>query len=285
MFLSFNALPKKILKVKGKKVYFSRKGLSAKKGQIFKVYDGSYKVGKIKVTSLKGKFGIGKLLSGDANRGDRLRGSKSKRSSKRSRRGSKSWGPAIYLGTGIVMPSSTEELDFSSMFMGSLGFDLPINLFGKNLVLMLNANMNLTGDVKVLNPNIAANNPDWTSSFLMVNSDVAMPFGNIFYGKLGLGITSFAYEGEIAAHTNTNPTTGNPDPAIGPYKDSFLGMNIGVGAGVKIDIGTNLAVKVDLSYRFSNFFNASSESPPGAAEAEAGMIPHLNALTYIGYKF
>ncbi len=286
LLLSFNALPKKILKVKGKKVYFSRKGISAKKGQIFRVYDGSYKVGKIKVTSLKGKFGIGRLVSGDANRGDRLKGSKSRRSSKkRSRRGSKNWGPAVYLGGGMILPSSSEDINFGSLMVGSLGFDLPIELFGKDLILMLSANMNFSGSAEVLYPNTPANNPEWTTSMLMVNGDIAYPFAEMFYGKLALGVTSFSYEGDIASHTNTDPQTGNINPAIGPYKDSFFGVNLGVGGGVKIDIGTNLAVKVDLTYRFSNFISASSESPVGAGEAAAGMMPHLNALVYVGYKF
>jgi len=286
LFFSFNALPKKILKVKGKKVYFSRKGLKAKKGQIFRVYDGGYKVGKVKVTSLKGKFGIARLISGDANRGDQLKGSrKSKRSSKKSRRGSRNWGPAVYIGGGIVMPSSTEQLEFGSLMVGSLGFDLPIELFNKKLILMLSANKSLSGSVTVLNENIDPDNPEWSSSMLMVNSDVAYPFADMFYGKLGLGITSFSYEGEILPHGTPNPTTGLEDPIRGLYKDSFLGLNLGIGAGVKVDIGSSFAVKVDLSYRFSNFFSASSDSPDGSSEAEAGMIPHLNALVYVGYKF
>ncbi len=288
--LSFSGFAKRVLKVKGSKVYFSRKGLNAKKGQVLSIYDGSYRVGKMKVYSLKGKYGIAKLISGDASKGDAVRSGKrrskrrsSKRRSKRSRGFDSKWGNRLYVGGGIVMPGSTETHEYSSMMVGSLGYDLPLKLFKKNMVLMINGAFSFSGESTIISLANSSNQVPWNTALIMLNGDLAYPLHDLFYVKLGLGITSFKQEGEVAAHTNTN-SSGQISPTIGSYSDSFFGLNIGPGAGIKYDLTDKLALKLDLTYRFSYFLSASSDSVSGI-QAEAGTLPHLNALLYLGYKF
>ncbi len=275
LLFSFDAFSRRILKVKGKKVYFSRKGLSVKKGQILSVYDGSYRVGKIKVYKL-GKYGLAKLISGDVNRGDAIKTKRgSKRGSKSSRGFAGKWGNRLYLGAGIIMPSASETHEYGSLTALSLGYDMPIKLFKKNMVLMLNGAFSLSGTATLAK---IPNNTEWDTAMFMINGDLAYPFNDFLYAKLGFGVTSFAQQGVVDA---ANGTQNNP---AGEYKDSFLGINIAPGLGLKYDFTDKLAVKVDLTYRLSQFISASSDSVSGQ-EAEAGLLPHLNAFVYLGYKF
>jgi|GEM_PF-5869721 len=274
---------KRVLKVRGRKVYLSKKGLPTSKGSVLNIYADGYKVGKVKILGLlKGKFWIAKLVSGDVAKGDYAKLSRSaKRKRSKSRAGSrKGWHDGFYLGAGILKLDAPPESLFRGHNLVSLGYDKKITLFNKPFMWMLTGTMNMGGERVFLGSDETVETDDaiFATSFMQLNSDFAYLVNSMFYLKFGFGLTMLSYQAEFAAPLGVFE--------VGAYKESFMGPNGGVGVGAKIDLGDKFSLKLDLNYRLSYYVAASTEEPgEDPAEPVKGSQGQISALAYLGYKF
>jgi hypothetical protein len=286
-FLIFNLLlfanfsyARKVIKVKGSKVVFSKRGVSSSfVGKKVRVFADGYEVGVIKVITLKGKYGIGRIVEGAIGRGDVLKVKSSRKKRKKDSKGSSSSSKTAsvnfkkylpYVGLGYYSYSDLSGAEDGSTLTFSSGMVLSFGLdwkFGDNFGLYPNLNYSLGGTAEA--PALAFS--DFDFSYWELNLDVYYDVNDRYFVKLGFGFNFLGYTGEADG---------------GSFNDSYMGYSWGIGGGLRYPLSKKIVLRVEANYRSITYFSADLDNPGGKQSGDPGFSSgHLNLTGLIGYKF
>ncbi len=155
--------------------------------------------------------------------------------------------------------SDAERISFSPNFKINLGLDIPLKIFKKDFLVLLNLNSNVF-QTKA-EPVDAPNKEEWSYYSMNFTTDLAYLISKNIYARAGVGTSYLNYKGKINSHNQNQDSIGRPRPFIGTYNETFTGMSFGPGLGYILKTKKNKSIKFDIGYNFIKNFKAESENP------------------------
>ncbi len=159
----------------------------------------------------------------------------------------------------IKTNADDERISFSPNFRVNLGLDIPLKLFKRDFLFLVNLNSNLFPTKA--KPKNAPNNEEWSYYSMNFTTDLGYLITKNFYARAGVGASYLNYKGKIESHNSNRDSRNRPVPYIGDYDEKLLGVSFGPGLGYIKKTKKNKSIKVDIGFNLTKTLDAQSDNP------------------------